>query len=167
MTRFLHNAHPISKNFSKLYSSPNWVNSYSPAHNTRSLQLNLITSNANSRSFTTSSSFPSSLFNRTFVKTTSAMVGLTTLGVSSSSNFFTTSASNNDSATATDKPSSKGCHLTVAAAWSPKRPRSDLPNWCAADCGEDAYFVAENKSSYCIGKHNSFSTDPEQITDHL
>ncbi|KAJ9064742.1 Protein phosphatase 2C 7 [Entomophthora muscae] len=43
------------------------------------------------------------------------------------------------------------CMLTVGAAWAPKRPRSNLPEWCQADCGEDAFFTILVNSNYCLG----------------
>jgi len=41
--------------------------------------------------------------------------------------------------------------LTVNAAWAPKRPRSQLPPWCKADCGEDAFFSLLVNNLYCLG----------------
>lgn len=48
-------------------------------------------------------------------------------------------------------PTISPCMLTVGAAWAPKRPRSNLPAWCQADCGEDAFFTILVNSNYCLG----------------
>lgn len=50
-----------------------------------------------------------------------------------------------------DPKAQNPCDLSVGAAWAPKRPRSNLPKWCRADCGEDAFFTLLVNNNYCLG----------------
>ena len=41
--------------------------------------------------------------------------------------------------------------LLASFSCSPKSPRDSLPNYCIADCGEDAFFTIETTTKFCLG----------------